>query len=46
MRLAVAAKSPVTTLWIEEADHNDFYLVADQRIDKAVLRFISELGIP
>jgi fermentation-respiration switch protein FrsA (DUF1100 family) len=41
-RLATAAKSPVTTLWIDEADHNDFYAVGGRRIDEAVVRFIRE----
>ena len=40
-RLAAAAKGPVTTLWIDEADHNDFYLVGDDRINEAVAKFIS-----
>jgi uncharacterized protein len=43
-RLAAAAKSPVTRLWIEEADHNDFYTIGDQRINDAVAKFISELA--
>ena len=40
-RLANAAKSPVTRLWIDEADHNDFYLVGDDRINEAITKFIS-----
>ncbi len=42
-RLAAAATSPVTTLWIDEADHNDFYEVAGRRIDRAVARFVDAL---
>jgi fermentation-respiration switch protein FrsA (DUF1100 family) len=38
-RLAAAAKSPVTTLWIDEADHNDFYEVGGRRVAQAILRF-------
>ena len=40
-RLAAAAnKVPVMTLWIDEADHNDFYQVGGKEIDKAVVKFI------
>jgi fermentation-respiration switch protein FrsA (DUF1100 family) len=39
-RLAKAATAPVTTLWIDEADHNDFFDVAGRRVDQAVMRFI------
>ncbi|HZW32455.1 MAG TPA: alpha/beta hydrolase [Isosphaeraceae bacterium] len=39
-RLAAAAKGPVTTLWIDQADHNDFYEIGGRRIDDAVTRFI------
>jgi fermentation-respiration switch protein FrsA (DUF1100 family) len=39
-RLAAAARSPVTTLWIDEADHNDFFHVAGRRIDDAVSEFV------
>ena len=42
-RLAAAAKAPVTTLWIDEADHNDFFDVAGRRLDQAIVRFIDEL---
>jgi uncharacterized protein len=43
-RLAEAAvKAPVTTLWIDEADHNDFFDVAGRRADQAILRFIDAL---
>ena len=41
-RLAAAAKGPVTTLWIDEADHNDIYHVGGNEIDKAVVKFIDE----
>jgi uncharacterized protein len=43
-RLAGAAKGPVTTLWIDEADHNDFYTVGDTRINNAVMKFISAVA--
>lgn len=42
-RLAKAAKSPVTTLWIDDADHNDFFRVAGTRVDRAILRFVDGL---
>ena len=31
---------PVTTLWIDHADHNDFFEVGGRRIDDAITRFI------
>jgi pimeloyl-ACP methyl ester carboxylesterase len=42
-RLAEAATSPVTTLWIDDADHNDFFDVGVRQIDEAMLRFIRSL---
>ncbi len=42
-RLAAAAKGPVTTLWIDEADHNDFYTVGEERIDDAMTEFIERI---
>ena len=43
-RLSEAAvKAPVTTLWIDEADHNDFFDVAGDRVDQAVRRFIGAI---
>ncbi len=42
-RLAEAAKVPVTTLWIDEADHNDFFDVAGKEVDRAILRFLDSL---
>jgi uncharacterized protein len=41
-RLAAAAKTPVTALVIEQADHNDFYDEGGQRIDNAIAKFVSE----
>ncbi len=42
-RLATAAhKVPVMTLWIDGADHNDFYQVGGKEIDKAVVKFLDE----
>jgi pimeloyl-ACP methyl ester carboxylesterase len=41
-RLAAAAPGPVTTLWIDQADHNDFFEVAGRRIDRAITRFLDE----
>jgi fermentation-respiration switch protein FrsA (DUF1100 family) len=42
-KLATAAGGPVTTLWIDQADHNDFYDVGGRQIDDAVKRFCSHL---
>jgi len=42
-RLTAAAKAPVTTLWIDGADHNDFFDVAGRRVDAAIARFIGAL---
>jgi pimeloyl-ACP methyl ester carboxylesterase len=42
-RLAAAARLRVTTLWIDEADHNDFYEVAGRRLDRAIIRFVDSL---
>jgi fermentation-respiration switch protein FrsA (DUF1100 family) len=41
-RLAAAAKCPVTRLWLDEADHNDFYEVGGTRIDGAIARFTKD----
>jgi uncharacterized protein len=41
-RLAASAGGPVTTLWIDQAEHNDFFEVGGQRIDQAIRRFIKE----
>lgn len=45
-RLAAAAKSrsAVTTLWIDEADHNDFYEVGGRRVANAIVRFVESLA--
>ena len=45
-RLAEAARAPVTTLWIDEAEHNDFFDVAGRRLDEAMVRFIEGLPLP
>jgi pimeloyl-ACP methyl ester carboxylesterase len=42
-RLAAAAKGPVTTLWITQADHNDFFDVAGRRVDDAISEFVSRV---
>lgn len=42
-RLARAARAPVTTIWIDEADHNDFFAVAGRRVDRAMVRFLDEI---
>jgi uncharacterized protein len=43
-RLARTAGGPVTTLWIDEADHNDFFDVAGPRVDRAIQRFLEQLA--
>lgn len=45
-RLARAARAPVTTLWVDDADHNDFFAVAGRRVDRAMIRFIDEVFRP
>ncbi len=42
-QLAAAAKGPVTTLWIAQADHNDFFDVAGRRVDDAIADFVSRI---
>jgi uncharacterized protein len=42
--LAAKAGGPVTTLWIDRADHNDFFDVGGERIDRAIAKFVNELG--
>jgi len=42
--LASKAKAPVTTLWIDHAEHNDFYEVGGKRIDDAIAKFILQLS--
>jgi uncharacterized protein len=41
-KLAASAGGPVTTLWIDQADHNDFFDVGRRRIDEAISDFIKE----
>jgi uncharacterized protein len=41
-KLASTAGGPVTTLWIDAADHNDFFAVGGRRIDKAIATFITD----
>jgi fermentation-respiration switch protein FrsA (DUF1100 family) len=40
--LAARAKGPVTTLWLNDADHNDFFEVGGERIDEAITTFVDE----
>jgi len=40
--LAAKAKGPVTTLWINDAQHNDFFEVGGRRIGEAIVRFVTE----
>ncbi len=42
-KLAAAAKSPVTTLWIAQADHNDFFDVAGRRVGDAISDFVDRI---
>jgi hypothetical protein len=41
--LAAKAGGPVTTLWIDRADHNDFFDVGGGQIDQAIAKFASGL---
>jgi fermentation-respiration switch protein FrsA (DUF1100 family) len=44
--LAAKAKGPVTTLWIDLADHNDFFEIGGPRIDAAIGKFTRECAGP
>jgi uncharacterized protein len=41
-KLAVTAGGPVTTLWIDQANHNDFFDVGDAQIDAAIGAFVEK----
>jgi hypothetical protein len=41
-KLASSAAGPITTLWIDNAEHNDFLEVGGRRIDDTIKRFIDE----
>lgn len=41
--LAARAGGPVTTLWIDRADHNDFFDAGGERIDQAIATFAKGL---
>jgi uncharacterized protein len=41
-RLAAAARTPVTSLVIKQANHNDFYDEGGRRIDDAIVAFVAE----
>jgi fermentation-respiration switch protein FrsA (DUF1100 family) len=41
--LAAKAKGPVTTLWIDHAEHNDFFDVGGGRIDQAIAKLADEV---
>ena len=42
-RLAAAAKGRATTLWVDGADHNDFYTVGDNQINDAIASFLETI---
>jgi uncharacterized protein len=44
-KLAKAAAGPVTTLWIDRAEHNDFFDVGGRRISEAITKFVHGLVI-
>jgi fermentation-respiration switch protein FrsA (DUF1100 family) len=44
LQLAAKAKGPVTTLWIDNAEHNDFFDVGGGRIDQAIAKFAQEVA--
>ena len=41
-RLAAAANGPLSTLVIDNAEHNDFFEVGGRRIDQAIQTFADE----
>jgi uncharacterized protein len=41
-KLAASAGGQVTTLWIDQAEHNDFFEVGGRRVDGAIRRFVEE----
>ena len=42
-RLAASAKGPLSTLVLDNAEHNDFFNVGGKRIDEAIRRFADSL---
>ena len=42
--LAAKAGGPVTTLWVDRAEHNDFFDVGGRQIDEAIATFVKKLG--
>jgi uncharacterized protein len=43
--LARKAGGPVTTLWIDRANHNDFFDVGGEQIDQAIMKFVGALPV-
>ena len=41
-KLAAAAGGPLSTLWIDEADHGDFFHVGGRQVDAAVSAFLKQ----
>jgi fermentation-respiration switch protein FrsA (DUF1100 family) len=39
-KLAATAGGPVTTLWIDQAEHNDFFAVGGREVDLALAKFV------
>lgn len=44
--LAARAKGPVTTLWIDQAEHNDFFRVGGKRVEQAMAKFARDCHGP
>jgi pimeloyl-ACP methyl ester carboxylesterase len=44
--LAATVKGPLTTLWIDQAEHNDFYYVGGKRLDEAIALFARQIAAP
>jgi len=44
--LAAKAKGPVTTLWIDQAEHNDFFRLGGKQIEQAIAKFVRECTAP
>jgi pimeloyl-ACP methyl ester carboxylesterase len=44
--LAAKAKGPVTTLWVDQAEHNDFFDAGGKRLEEAIAKFARECSGP
>jgi pimeloyl-ACP methyl ester carboxylesterase len=44
--LAAKDKGPVTTLWVDQAEHNDFFDAGGKRLEEAIAKFARECSGP